>query len=518
MADILYDLVPCNGNIPFDKLKYLYNLTLLAMDLTEKQIFDLRYNDIHIQYNYNHECRNNVTLKRVGFISRDFSSNRPSGQLSQHFFSQLKQMLQKYNIEIFFYSPRSKILREFRTYATLRENNNLLGLANMIYQDKIDILIDMQGHMINNFNHILNMKPAPIIIHWLGYPGTLGLKCIDYHIADKIIIPTESIQYYREKIAYLPNCYQVNNPNLIVNKSNKIRKDFNYPEDKFIFCNFNDDYKLNRFTFKIWLEILKRVPNSILLCNMRTDKIKTEIYKDTEEYGIDPSRIIKADWIYSRMPHLNRLALVDCGLDTYYCNGHTTSSDLIAVGKPVITYPGNTYHSRVTKSILLSLDLPELIVNSWDEYIQKAVQISTDIEYYHNITTKLVNNRGKYLYNSVLYTENYINLLLNIWKNHFGTELPEGVPNMTVTKFSHNKRNQNYKWIFYPRKDSPGGDIEKVELKYQKLRDYADDNISCIAFNTSGYIKNSLISISELVDYGESDEDGLWVKEFITST
>jgi predicted O-linked N-acetylglucosamine transferase (SPINDLY family) len=515
MSGIQYNVIRSKGVIPSDENIYFGNLFVLSLDLSEKDLFDFRFNPEEVQKKYDHLCRYNKPLKKIGFISRDFSENRPSGQLAGEFFSYLKEELAVYDIEIYLYSPRFKVSRTFRSYVTaVREENNIFRLGDRIFEDKIDILVDMQGHMHSNFNNILMTKPAPIIIHWLGYPGTMGLKCIDYHIADRTIIPPESTKYYMEKIAYLDHCYQINNSKLLVDKSTFTREALGYPADKFIFCHFNDNYKLDKETWLVWMEILKQVPNSVLLFSVKSEALKEILVKDAISAGVDVgAQFIYAKWM-GRYANINRLATTDCGLDTYFCNGHTTSSDLIAAGTPVLTFPGETYHSRVTKSLLLAIDVPELICDSFSNYIQKAVRLATDREYYLGIREKIKANRSAVLYNSLMYTRNWIQLLHNIWRNHFGTVLPEGVKEMEVGKFGNYKK-KGYQWVFYPGKDSPGGDISVVDLRYQELRDYADLIDECIAFNTEGHLKREVVGEEDFVTFGTSNDCGLWVKRVI---
>lgn len=501
-----------------EKPPNFYNLVLLGFNLSEKDIFNLRFNinnteDI-LKYKYTHENRYNKPLLKIGFISRDFSENRPSGQLSYVFFSLIKEKLLQFNVEVYIYSFLNIVSFNFKKFATIRQSNNIYRLGQMIYYDKIDILIDMQGHMHNNFNNMLKLKPAPIIIHWLGYPGTMGLKCIDYHIADRIIIPETSTPYYTEKIAYLNHCYQINNPKLLVTQSKFSRNELNYPDDKFIFCHFNDNNKLNKEMWIIWMKILQSINNSVLVFLCRDEKLKGELYKIALEYNINQERLIITNRL-NRINHIHRLATLNCGLDTYYCNGHTTTSDLIAAGIPVVTFPGNTYHSRVSKSILLSLDLPELIADSWDDYINKCIKLANDSEYYTHICQKIVNNREKILYNPELYIKSFINVLFNIWNNHYGTIIPDTCEKLLITQFSNHIQNKNYKWIFYKNKDSPGNNIQKIDLKYQELRDFADDFQECVAFNTNGELKSV---VTDLVDIETNDEylqdTGIWIKYY----
>ena len=143
--------------------------------------------------------------------------------------------------------------------------------------------------------------------------------------------------------------------------------------------------------------------------------------------------------------------------------------------------------------------------------------MATDTLYYKSIREKIINNRQKILYNPELYIKSFINLLFSIWNNHYGTIIPNGCEKLLVTQFSNHILNKNYKWIFYKNKDSPDNNILKVDLKYQELRDFADDYKDCIAFNTNGELKSSIVSIDELIDFelnDNLDDVGIWIKTF----
>ena len=424
----MYDLVkftPENG-----ALRYL---TILATDATEQQLYDYRF-DANDHSNI-HFCNADKSalfakslindkgqrrgIEKIGFLSRDFSQSRPSGQLAEEFFRLLHEYAEANGLKVFFYTPFNKTTALFKTFATLRQARTVNGLARLIYQDELDILIDMQGHMHSNFNNALIQKPAPIIMHWLGYPGTTGFREVDYLFADETVVPLASRQYYREKIIYLPNCYQINNPKLLVSESMYKRSDFEYPEgDEYVlFAHFNDSYKVDKATWILWCKILTRIPNSRLVFLSRQAKENEMMINDAVERGVQREQLIVTKRL-PRQQHIHRLALLNIGLDPYYCNGHTTSSDLIAAGRPFVTRPGETYQSRVALSILRSLDLEELAAKSEDEYVEIAVKLATDREYYRQICDKIVRNRTLTLYNPSLYLGEWLRAINNVWKNH----------------------------------------------------------------------------------------------------
>ena len=419
-----------------DHLKYLH---ILRLDLTELDLYNYRFHtdksnsvksntdksntdksntdksntDKYINninsLNQNYQNNVNKKLESIVFLSNDFTLDRPSGILTESFFKYLSNF--KNFFKIYFVS-KNLIKKPFSFYGIVVENKNDKQIKNFFLENKIDILIDMQGHMNNNYNHLLCERLCPIQLHFLGYPGTTGLSTIDYLIADNVIIPEESRQFYREKIAYMPNCYQCNSDTNLINKT---ITDYN----NFKFCNFNFYYKLDKKIIFVWIEILKKVPNSFLyLLSGKYDSMILEYAKNNNIVN----RIIFSPIIKHSL-HISRLSKFDLGLDSYRINGHTTTSDLINAGVPIITYASDTYHNRVSKSILISLDLEELVCNSYNEYIDLSVKIATNPVYHKELICKIEKNRKKYLFNSKLYTNNFVNLLYNIWENHYGTEI-----------------------------------------------------------------------------------------------
>lgn len=518
----MYSIYKINNRPRDIKQINLQNLNILRFDVTEQELYNFRELPPPPQLppNINTNRCQNAPLKKIGFISRDFSENRPSGQLSKLFF----ELLSKYSCHftIYFYMLEKHFISNgFKNFAVIRRERTLDKLAARINEDNIDILIDMQGHMHSNFNELLLKKPAPIQMHWLGYPGTTGLSTMDYLIADEVIIPKTSQQYYCEKIAYLPNCYQCNNHNLLQTVSTKTRSDYGIPNGAFVFCHFNSDYKLDRKTWFVWMDILKSVKNSVLLFNTMTDTFKRMLIKDALNCGVPMSQLIHVKR-ETRADHINKLCLCNLGLDNYRLNGHTTSADLIAAGIPFITYTSETYHNRVAKSILCSLDLEELVCYSFDEYKKLAIKLSTDGEYYNRMRNKVIENREKTLFNTRLYVNNFVNLIHNIWKDNYDPELKtiwqlnedsvcieEPLKENNITKFSPIYK---CRWTFYSEMDSNGGTIHVTDLRHQRLRDFANAyGKECVAFNLNGEIKNEF-SADSLVRGG----CGIWVKELIT--
>ena len=539
---MLYNIYKTNGNAPLGITDWEH-LRVMRLDFTERDIYNHRYvkTDSSIKHLFKKRA-SNAQLKKIGFVSRDFAPHRPNGQLAIRFFS----ILSKYSeFSLHFYSLQSHPVdhKLFDTYGTVKKASDYNKLANVIADDDIDILIDMQGFMVNNFTELLLQKPAPIQIHWLGYPGTLGLSTIDYLVADDIIIPDTSQKYYREKIAYIPHLYQSNNPDFIQSKNYVLREFYEIPQDVFVFTHFNSDYKVDRKIWFEWMDILKRTPKSLLVFTVLTsgenDTFIKQLMHDAALCGVgDKIKYLKQA---PRHQHFNRLQLFNLGLDTYRINGHTTNADLVCAGIPFITYTSDTYHNRVGKSILHELDLDELVCNSYDEYKDKAIALATNPEYYASVKAKVVENRTKVMFNTYHYTRSFVNMIFSIWDayhireeerkeaNHFFVNENTNELEKKIVPFEPirlGKFNNHYigipktKWVFYENKTLPDSCEPFIISKKRKqyLRDYVNLNDECLAFTTNGKLYDvcdtSLVDMDdESKSYGEAK--GIWVRELI---
>ena len=533
---MLYNLYKTDGTLPME-ISDWEHLRVMRLDFTERQLYNHRFvedKEEITQFRLEHKRDSNAPLKKIGFIGRDFHENRPSGQLSGEFFRHLSEYHKNDNhFLVFFYClKRNPVSPMFSKFAEIRQEDDMKKLASQIFMDKIDILVDMQGYMIDNFKDLLLKKPAPVQMHWLGYPGTLGLSTIDYLVADETIIPDASQKYYREKIAYMPDCYQSNSSKFIQKEQWVTRKYFEIPEDAFVFTHFNSDYKVDRKIWFVWMDILKAVPNSVLVFTVLTsndqDIFLKQLLSDVPRRGVDPKRVI---YIQKDMRHrhFNRLQLFDLGLDTYRINGHTTNADLVCAGLPFITYTSDTYHNRVGATILKSLDLEELVCHSYDEYSKKAIELATNKEYYAEVKQKVMVNREKILFNSPRYTRNFVDMIYSVWNkysDHQTKEVSHFYPEedkwetKPIQRIKLGDFNNNYygtkthEWKFYSGKKCVGEILENSEKRNQYLKDYANTVEKCVAFNMNG----ELFETNEkFVDNEEINHtDGVWVLEKIT--
>ena len=237
-------------------------------------------------------------------------------------------------------------------------------------------------------------------------PGTTGANCIDYIVADKFLIPKESQKHYSEKIVYMPDSYQPNDSKRKISDKIFTREELGLTKDSFVFCCFNQNNKISPDVFDIWMRLLKKVKDSTLWLFMDNKTAKINLQEEAKKRGVDSGRLIFAE----RMPlseHLARHKVADLFIDTFPYTAHTTCSDALWAGLPVLTLVGESFASRVASSLLNAISLPELITNTEKEYEDLAVELATNPKRLEKIKDKLQKNRlTKPLFNSDLYTKN----------------------------------------------------------------------------------------------------------------
>lgn len=265
-------------------------------------------------------------------------------------------------------------------------------VAKLIGSLKIDILVDLNGNTEGARSDILAKRAAPIQLNFLGYPGTMGIGYFDYIVADRVVIPDNCRQFYSEKIAYLPNCFQVNGGRAISDRT-FTRAEFGLPADGFVFCCFNNSYKITPHIFDSWMHILNSVENCVLWLFEDSSESSANLRKEAAARGIGAQRLVFATRTPIFAEHLARLRLADLFLDTLPYNAHTTAGDALWAGLPILTCIGETFASRVAASILKAIDLPELITATLQDYERRAIELATDPSTFEQIKRKLANNR-----------------------------------------------------------------------------------------------------------------------------
>jgi protein O-GlcNAc transferase len=285
---------------------------------------------------------------------------------------------------------RNRFKKAFDHFVDIRTLNDVEA-ATRINQDGIDILIDLTGYTQSSRTGITVLKPSPIQINWLGFAGTMGdingEPLFDYMLADHIIAPNE--KDFSEQVLYLP-CYQPNNKRIIAKTSEK--SDHNLPKDSFVYCCFNQTFKITPNIFAIWMRLLKQVPNSVLWLLACNPWAKSNLEKEAELAGVDKNRLIFATRTSSEV-HMERQRHADLFLDTLPYNAHTTASDALAAGLPVLTCKGDTFAARVAASLLNQIELPDLISDTLVAYEEKALYLAQNpmalAQLKSNLTSKL---------------------------------------------------------------------------------------------------------------------------------
>jgi protein O-GlcNAc transferase len=285
---------------------------------------------------------------------------------------------------------RSRILKAFDRVITVAGLSDT-DAARRIAAEDIAIAIDLKGWTTGARPRILAHRPAPIVAQWLGHPGTMGVHWVDYAIVDRVVAPPGSEAEFSEKLVRLPHCYQPNDRHRAIDAM-PTRAQAGLPDNAFVYCCFNQPFKINRVIFELWLDLLRATPHSVLWLKDDNRWASASLKEHARAQGIDPARLIFG----RNLPlsaHLARLTLADLALDCAPCGSHTTASDALWAGVPQIAYRGSTFAARVSASLLTAIELPELIVQTDTEYRDLVVRLATDREALAQIRARLAVNR-----------------------------------------------------------------------------------------------------------------------------
>lgn len=332
---------------------------------------------------------------RVGYLSADYSDQHPTMRLFQSVL--LGHDTSRFDIHLFCHTDS---ITQNMDQGLRQTYPNLHGIAEMndtaardyIRSFDLDILVDLKGHTKDVRVDLINSGLAPIQVAYLGFPGSAyGVDC-DYAISDPIVTPDSSKPRYHEKLCRLPECYQANDNRYRLLPAQSSRAALGLPQDAFVLASFNVVRKISPATARIWAQIMRRIPDSILwiLCEGET---RQKHFSDfMARQGIAERRIYFAS-LAAYGPHIARLQAADLGLDTYPYNGHTTTSDKLWSGLPVITFKGSNFASRVSESLLSALGVPELVAQTPDDMVLLAASLAQDRERLGAIRQKIADNR-----------------------------------------------------------------------------------------------------------------------------
>ena len=290
-------------------------------------------------------------------------------------------------------------------------------LAHRIRDDGIDVLIDLKGYTLHSRNEVFGYRPAPIQVNFLGFPGSLGTPLYDYIIGDPIVTPLEHADGYDEKIAQMPDCYQPNDRQRIIGER-RDRAFYGLPEDAMVFCSFNNNYKFTPEVFDRWCAILHGAPHAVLWLYEGNRQARRNLLAYAERRGVSSDRLYWAPPL-PLADHLARAQVADLFLDTAPVNAHTTASDALWAGTPVLTVLGDTFVSRVAASLVHAADLPELVAASLDEYERIALALAHDRDRLRALRTRLAERRMTCpLFDSARYTRAFESLVARMVDRH----------------------------------------------------------------------------------------------------
>ena len=331
---------------------------------------------------------------RIGYYSADFHNHATSYLMAELFERHDKT---KFELIAFSFGPdekdemRHRISNAFNQFIDVRFKSDR-DIALMSREMGIDIAVDLKGFTENARTDIFSHRAAPIQVNYIGYPGTMAAEYIDYIIADQMIIPTESRKYYYEKVVYLPNSYQVNDRKRIIADKAFTREELGLPKKGFVFCCFNNNFKITPHTFDGWIRILKAVEGSVLWLLEDNTTARINLLKEAKKRGLNPIRLVFAKRM--KLPeHLARHCAADLFIDTLPYTAHTTTSDALWAGLPVLTCTGESFASRVAASLLNAIELPELIATTQEQYESIAIELANNPEKLKAIKDKLESNK-----------------------------------------------------------------------------------------------------------------------------
>jgi predicted O-linked N-acetylglucosamine transferase (SPINDLY family) len=356
---------------------------------------------------------------RIGYFSSDLRLHPVSILLAGVFEHHTKE---EFEIIAFYFGPESKDAMQMRLVSAFDQFHEVrdlsdLEIAKFSRQLEIDIAVDLGGLTTDNRVRVFSYRAAPIQISYIGYLGSMGATYFDYIVADPVIIPPEQRKDYLEKIAYLP-FYQANDSKRKISDRVFTREELNLPPNGFVFCCFNNNYKITPSTFNIWMQILKAVNGSVLFLLADNPQAQVNLQKEAVLRGIDPSRLVFGERLEAS-EYLARYKVADLFLDTLPYNAGTTASDALWAGLPVLTCMGESFAGRVAASILTALELPELVTQTSDEYIKVATDLAKNSVKMQTIKEQLVTKRKSApLFNTSLFTKNLEDLYKKVYKNY----------------------------------------------------------------------------------------------------
>jgi predicted O-linked N-acetylglucosamine transferase (SPINDLY family) len=354
---------------------------------------------------------------RIGYASADFRNHATA-----HLAAGLFERHDRSRFEVFAYSfgpddgsqYRQRCVEAFDRFVDVNSDDPHEA-ARRIAADRVDILVDLMGYTRRSRPEIFAHRPAPIQVSYLGYPGSLQAPFVDYIVADRTVLPESDLEWFSESVVWLPASYQVNDDRQRADEAAPTRSGCGLPEDSFVYCCFNHPQKLERAIFAAWMRILAATPGAVLWLFSPDSPAEVNLRAAAAQAGVDPDRLVFAG-VLPKPAHLARHRLADLFLDTHTCSAHTTASDALWAGLPVLTWPGDSFAGRVAASLLRAIGLPELVVDSLQEYERAAVSLARDRARLPAFRERLTANRlSMPLFRTETFTRNLERAFERMW-------------------------------------------------------------------------------------------------------
>lgn len=363
---------------------------------------------------------------RVAYLSADFHDHATAYLMAELF--ELHDH-ERFEIIALSFGPdsrgamRQRLLRSFDRFVDVRTKSDREA-ASLLREMEIDIAVDLKGFTTDGRPGILAQRPAPVQVSYLGFPGSMGVGYVDYILADRYVIPAEHQYFYSEKVVWLPDSYQINDTQRQIAKTTPTRAECALPASGFVFCCFNNNYKITPDVFDVWMRLLTEISGSVLWLLEDNAAVSRNLRSEALRRGVTAERLVFAPRV-GLDEHLARHKLADLFLDTRPYNAHTTASDALWAGLPVLTCTGTTFPSRVAASLLNAVGLPELITENLADYEALALKLATCPDLLSDIRAKLSRNRSEHpLFDTKRFCSHIESAYTLMWERHQRREPP----------------------------------------------------------------------------------------------
>ena len=368
----------------------------------------------------------NRTRLRIGYVSADYHGH-PTMHLMRSFFG----LHDRSRFEVYAYSIGADDGSEYRRAAIATVDRfidiraeSARASAERMRRDGIDILVDLKGYTHEARPEIFALQPAPLRVAWLGYPASTGRGVNDYAIVDRIVAPPEHAADYGEQLVWMPHSYQVNDMRQPIAAERPARPALGLPESGFVFACFNQVYKIEPEVFHAWMRMLLRVPGSVLWLYASKSAARAHLAREAAALGVDPARLVFGETL-DKPRHLARLAQADLFLDTFSINAHTSASDALWAGLPVLTCPGEAFAARVGASLIAAAGLPQLICGNIEDYENTAVRLAQDPAELRRLRQTLAARERLPLFDTPRFVRDLESAYDIMWKRYLAGEAPQ---------------------------------------------------------------------------------------------